>query len=114
MVGRTPAPRLSGAVVSSASSDSRKEQVTPGSQASIGRKTLPQPAAGEDGSSKNSDDSAPQVSREGTSKRVPANEYRKQMPAEIGGRLGKLPNEQVCVCSVFKPEPLCPCDSSSF
>lgn len=84
VAGSTPAPRVGvGNIVSSTSSERRREQHAAGSQASIGRRTVPQLVAGEDGSSKYSDASVPKVALEGTSKR---SDFQRQMSAKSSGR----------------------------
>lgn len=70
---------------------------------------MPQPAPGEDGSSKHLDASVPKVSMEGTSKRLHASEFRKQLSAKTSGRVRRLSSVQVCVCLVVESETLCPC-----
>lgn len=106
MAGSTLAPRVGVAnVVSSSSSHGRREQHTAASQASIGRQTLPQLTVGEDGSSKYSDASVPKVSTEGTSKRMHASEFRKQMSAKTSGRrVRPLEIVQVCLYLVLNSE----------
>lgn len=81
VAGSTPAPRVG--VVSSNSSERRREQHAAGSQASNGRRPVPQLFPGEDGSSKYSDASVPKVSVEGTSKQ---SDFQKQMTVKSSGR----------------------------
>lgn len=81
VAGSTPAPRVG--VVSSTSSERRREQHAAGSQASNGRRPVPQLFAGDDGSSKYSDASVPKVSVEGIPNQ---SDFQKRMTAKSSGR----------------------------